>query len=251
LIPHVSLDETAQLQRSDPSGNGAVWDDRVESWEAVAASPAFRRLADVICALAEPRPDDEVVDLGAGTGLLTLALAPTVRAVTAVDSSTAMLGRLSEKAARAELSNIRPVVADLRCLPLPDESVTLAVSNYALHHLSDEAKELALGEVRRVLIPGGRLVLCDMMFALSLDPRDRRVILDKLLLLGKRGPAGLARIAKNGIRILTRSWEHPAPVRSWERMLARRHFGDISVRLLEHEAGVALARRPEAFSHAP
>jgi ubiquinone/menaquinone biosynthesis C-methylase UbiE len=244
VIPHVSLDEVARLERLDPSGNGAIWDERVESWEAVAASPAFRRLAEVVCELAKPRPEDEVVDLGAGTGLLALSLAPVVRTVMAVDSSAAMLDRLSEKAGQAQLSNIHPVLADLRCVPLADESVSLAVSNYALHHLPDEAKELALSEVRRVLVPGGRLVVCDMMFALSLSPRDRNVIFDKLALIARQGPAGLLRIAKNGIRILTRKWEHPSPAESWEQMLSDRHFTDISVQLLEHEAGIAVARRP-------
>jgi hypothetical protein len=123
--------------------------------------------------------------------------------------------------------------------------VAAALATAEIRTISPMKRELALGEVRRVLVPGGRLLVCDMMFALSLNPRDRRVILDKLLRLGRHGPAGLLRIAKNGLRILTRTWEHPAPAASWEQMLARRHFTDISVRLLEHEAGVALARRPE------
>lgn len=244
MLPHVSFDEIARRKPSDLSGNDTIWDERVESWEAVAASPAFRRLAELVCELAQPSAEDEVVDLGAGTGLLALSLAPLVRTVTAVDSSPAMLDLLVEKAGQAQLANITPVLADLRCLPLADESVSLAVSNYALHHLPDDAKELALSEIRRVLVPGGRVVVCDMMFALSLSPRDRHVILDKLSLIGKQGPAGLLRIAKNGVRILARKWEHPSPAASWERMLADRHFTDISVRLLENEAGVAVARRP-------
>lgn len=46
------------------------WDRRVSSWEAVADTAAFQRLAREIALLAQPRLDDRVVDLGAGTGLL-------------------------------------------------------------------------------------------------------------------------------------------------------------------------------------
>lgn len=242
---HVSVHEVPKLESARIS-EGAAWDGRVESWEAIAESPAFRRLAELVYELAQPNPEDEVVDLGAGTGLLTLALAPAVRSVTAVDLSPAMLDRLSQKAAAANLGNVRQLVGDLRCLPLADESVTLAVSNYAFHHLDDAGKELALSEVRRVLVPGGRLVLCDMMFTLSFGARDRRLIRDKLRLLARRGPSGFLRIAKNAGRVLGRRWEHPAPAERWERMLVRRHFCDVSVQLLAHEGGIGLARRPEA-----
>lgn len=227
-----------------PIPAGSTWDDRVDSWETVAESPAFQRFASEVQTLAAPRADDRVVDLGCGTGLLSLAFAPLVERVVAIDSSPAMLQRLAEKTATESTANIETVVADLRSLPLPDESATLAVSNYALHHLDDRGKELALSEIRRVLVPGGRLVICDMMFALSLRPSDVAVIGGKLALLARRGPAGLLRIARNGARIVTRRWEHPSPASSWEQMLAARHFTDIRVRLLEHEAGIALARRP-------
>ncbi len=226
---------------ADPS---PTWDRRVDSWEAVAQSPAFQRLAREVVALANPRAEDRVVDLGCGTGLLSLTFAPLVSHVVAVDSSPAMLRRLTEKADAAGAANVRTVASDLRSLPLPDESATLAVSNYAFHHLDDRGKELGLSEVRRILVPGGRLVVCDMMFALSPRPRNVAVIGSKVALLTRRGPAGLLRIARNAARIVTRRWEHPAPASSWERMLAARHFEEVRVAVLEHEAGIAVATRP-------
>ena len=226
------------------------WDERVESWEEVAASPAFLSIRDRILELAEPRRDDRAVDLGAGTGLLALALAPRVRELVAVDISERMLERLDDTAVADGVHNVELVVADLRRLPLEDESATLVVSNYAFHHLDDPGKELALAEARRILRPGGRLVICDMMFSLSLAPRDRRLVWEKVTGLLRRGPAGVLRILRNALRVLAGRWEQPAAPRTWEEMLVARGFEQVRIELLEHEAAVAVARRPEVSTAA-
>jgi ubiquinone/menaquinone biosynthesis C-methylase UbiE len=225
----------------DPYG----WDERVEAWEEVAASEAFVAIRDRIVEFAEARADDRVVDLGAGTGLLSLALAPRVHDLIAVDISERMLERLDDAAVADGVHNIDILVADLRRLPLEDESATLVVSNYAFHHLDDSGKELALAEARRILRPGGRLVICDMMFSLSLEPRDRRLVLEKIVALLRRGPAGVVRILRNGARVLAGRWEQPATPETWERMLVARGFENVRIELLEQEAAVAVARRPE------
>ena len=221
------------------------WDERVEAWEEVASSSAFLAIRDRIVALAEPRRDDLVVDLGAGTGLLALALAPRVQELVAVDISERMLERLDDAAAADGVHNVEPLVADLRRLPLEDESATLVVSNYAFHHLDDPGKELALAEARRILRPGGRLVVCDMMFSLSLEPRDRRLVWEKVRGLVKRGPAGVVRILRNGVRVVAGRWEQPATPESWLEMLEARGFEQVRIELLAHEAAVAVARRPD------
>jgi ubiquinone/menaquinone biosynthesis C-methylase UbiE len=221
------------------------WDERVEAWEEVAVTPGFLAIRDRIVELAEPRRDDLVVDLGAGTGLLARALAPRVHEVVAVDLSERMLARLDDEVAADGLYNVETVVGDLRRLPLEDESATLVVSNYAFHHLHDTGKELALAEARRILRPGGRLVICDMMFSLSLGTRDRRLVRQKVVAMLKRGPAGVWRIARNAARLAAGRWEQPATPETWERMLVARGFEKVQIELLAHEAAVAVARRPD------
>jgi SAM-dependent methyltransferase len=221
------------------------WDDRVQAWEEVSGSPVFARLAARVLEIAAPVAGETVVDLGAGTGLLALTAAQTAASVIAVDYSQPMLTRLLENAHNAGVSNLCCFHADLRELPLADASADVVVSSYAFHHLDDHGKELALAEARRVLRPGGRLVICDMMFALSLRGEDRSVIAGKLAAVARKGPGGIIRIVRNAGRVAAGRWEHPSPPATWHRLLKARQFADVRVEMVENEAGVAVAVRPK------
>lgn len=221
------------------------WDDHVLEAEELARTDGFQRLRDEIVGRAKPQADDVVVDIGAGTGLLTLALAPRVRKVWAIDLSPAMIDYLTTKAASGELDNVEAATATAISLPLVDQAATVVVSNYCYHHLSDADKERGLAEAFRVLRPGGRLVIGDMMFRVDVaDPRSRRVLASKLGALLSRGPAGLLRVVKNALRLMTGRWEHPADAEWWRRGLQRAGFREVDVELLEHEGGIISARRP-------
>lgn len=223
---------------------GKDWDQHVLDAEELARSDGFARLRDQIVRLAQPKPDDVVVDVGAGTGLLTLALAPRVAEVHAVDISPAMLEYLAMKATGAHLENVETVPANALSLPLADVSASLVVSNYCYHHLSDEDKERGILEVFRVLRPGGRVVIGDMMFRVQVaDSRSRKVIVSKVRTLLRRGPAGGLRLLKNVLRLLFGRWEQPADAAWWRRALERAGYTDIRIRLLEHEGGIITARR--------
>ena len=104
-------------------------------------------------------PDWIVGDLGCGSGTLTEVFAPFVRRVVAVDDSAAMLAEARERL--AAFDNVDLHRADLECLPLEDRSLDAATLVLVLHHLPDPAK--AVGEVARVLRPGGRLLVVDML----------------------------------------------------------------------------------------
>jgi ubiquinone/menaquinone biosynthesis C-methylase UbiE len=158
-----------------------VWDHHVSDAEEIARSAGFRGLRDRILELAGPRADDRVVDIGAGTGLLTLPAAEQTAHVWAIDIAPPMCEYLRTKAASGGLDNVDVAVASAVSLPLVDESADLVVSNYCFHHLDDAGKERALREAERVLVPGGRLVFGDMMFRVGLaDARDREVVSAKV-----------------------------------------------------------------------
>ncbi len=221
------------------------WDAHVEHMQQLAGSPAFQALRDRVVELACLRADDRVLDIGAGTGLLTLAAAPRVRHVSAVDISPAMCARLSSNLEREAIGNVEVLTDTATALPLPDGSVDAVISNYCLHHLDDGAKRVALAEIARVLRPGGRLVFADMMFNLDLvDRRNRAVVALLIKRVLRHGPAGILRLAKNATRIATGRWERPATVDWWRQELHLAGFTSVSVRALQHEGGIACARAP-------
>lgn len=106
-------------------------------------------------------PRGRYADLGIGDGLLTLMLAETAERVTAVDLSSEMLGQLRQRAAAAGLTNIETVEGDIDDLPLEDASHDVVVLSQALHH--SEKPRRALAEAVRVLAPGGRLLVIDLL----------------------------------------------------------------------------------------
>jgi ubiquinone/menaquinone biosynthesis C-methylase UbiE len=220
------------------------WNDHVADAEEIARSPGFVDLRDRIIELAEPASGDVVVDVGSGTGLLSLALAPRVSRVWAIDIAPAMTEYLRAKAASADLQNVDAVTASAVSLPLVEASADLLVSNYCFHHLSDGEKQRALAEAHRVLRPGGRLVFGDMMFRVGIhDARDRKVVKDKIRAMLRRGLPGVIRLAKNAIRFAGRRGEQPAPAEWWESALERAGFEQVETQVLAHEGGVARARR--------
>jgi ubiquinone/menaquinone biosynthesis C-methylase UbiE len=221
------------------------WDKHVENLERLCDTPAFRTLRDRILELADLDPSDRVLDVGAGTGLLALAASPSVATVTALDVSPAMCGHLEAKLEGLETTNVRVLTDSATDLPLRDETIDVALSNYCFHHLTDAEKMAALIEIRRVLRGGGRLVIGDMMFGLSLaERRDRAVLVGVVKRMLARGPSGIGRLLRNAARIFTGRGEHPARPGWWRAALCEVGFVDVSVSTLAHEGGIAVARRP-------
>jgi SAM-dependent methyltransferase len=221
---------------------GQKWDRRVEEWHShVTSAAAFGQVRDQLLRASAAKPTDACVDLGAGTGFVTTALAPLVSSVLAVDISASMSASLAGQAARDGLSNVSAEVHDLREFGLPPASVDLVVSSYALHHLVDPDKRALVARAASWLRPGGRLVIADMMFGRGGSRRDRDILRQKVIALAAKGPGGWWRIAKNLTRYgLGVGDEHPATPEFWQAALRDAGLVAIGFQPVVAEAGLVM-----------
>jgi ubiquinone/menaquinone biosynthesis C-methylase UbiE len=103
----------------------------------------------------------QVLDVGCGAGHLGFAVAPGVGSVVACDLSPEMLAAVDAEAARRGLTNLRTRQARAESLPFADASFDAVCTRFSAHHWSDLARGLA--EMRRVLKPGGRALVIDIV----------------------------------------------------------------------------------------
>lgn len=118
-----------------------------------------------------------VADIGIGTGNLGAKFLPNHKVI-GVDQSEKMLKKCKEKHPTIETRN-----GHFLALPLLDQSVDAIVSSYALHHLPDEEKLLALKEMKRVLKPNGQIGIVDLMFQ---DEIHRKNVLNQFRKAGNQ-----------------------------------------------------------------
>lgn len=130
-----------------------------DAWAALTESRARRRCLE----LARVRDGEAVLEVAVGTGLTFEAL---LRAnphgrTAGVDLTPAMLARAERRARRTGL-RFELTPGDAHRLAFPDRSFDLVVNNYMFDLLPEADFAAVLGEMRRVLRPGGRLVLVNM-----------------------------------------------------------------------------------------
>ncbi len=102
-----------------------------------------------------------VADLGAGEGTLAQLLAQRAEKVIAVDLSPKMVEFGQELATRNGLTNLEYRIGDIESPPIEDGSLDLAVLSQALHHA--EHPQRAIDSAFRILKPGGRLIVLDLV----------------------------------------------------------------------------------------
>jgi ubiquinone/menaquinone biosynthesis C-methylase UbiE len=112
-----------------------------------------------VVALCAAQPHWLALDIATGTGHTALALAPHVASVVGIDLTPEMLAEAERLRTQRGIANVSFRTGDVHRLPFTDAAFDLVTCRRAAHHFSDIT--LALREMRRVLRPGGRLVIDD------------------------------------------------------------------------------------------
>jgi ubiquinone/menaquinone biosynthesis C-methylase UbiE len=134
-------------------------------WYGWVIEPLERRYRRLALARAAIRPHDRVLEVAVGAGSALLEILERVdrsEAVYGVDLSPRMLATAKRRAQRAGYTNLCLLEAEARALPFPADAFDLLFSSYMLDLIGLDEMPVVLGEFRRVLRPGGRLVLVSM-----------------------------------------------------------------------------------------
>lgn len=132
-------------------------------------------------AVADLCPGETVLDLGSGAGLDVLLSArrvgPSGRAI-GLDMTDQMLALARRHAAEAGVTNVEFLRGHIEAIPLPDSSVDVVISNCVLTLSAD--KPAVFAEIARVLKPGGRMGISDMLAEPSLTDAERAARADRV-----------------------------------------------------------------------
>lgn len=127
-------------------------------WDSLRQSFFSESVREAALAAAGVQTGELAADIGAGSGFVTEALLAVGLTVKAVDPSAQMLEVMRAKFAGS--SNVDYVLGDAEQVPLADRSVGYSFANMCLHHV--EYPSRAVGEMARILQPGGKLVITDL-----------------------------------------------------------------------------------------
>ncbi len=165
-------------------------------------------------ALAQITPGETVLDLGSGGGidvLLSARRVGTTGKVYGLDMTDEMLELARANQAKAGVTNVEFLKGDIEHIPLPDNSVDLIISNCVINLLPD--KDRVLAEAFRVLKPGGRLAVSDIVVRGEIPTEIRRNIelwagcvagaLEEKEYIAKLERAGFERVSIEPTRVYT------------------------------------------------
>jgi ArsR family transcriptional regulator len=149
------LAERARIASESFRGTGADWDE-MRALDLPAASVEAALLA-----LIPENAPGRLLDIGTGTGRVLELLAPRVREALGIDASKAMLALARARLSKTELAHCAVRLGDMYRLPLADATFDTAVLQMVLHYAEDPAG--AMAETLRVLRPGGKLIVVDLV----------------------------------------------------------------------------------------
>lgn len=145
------------------------FDEKAESYDDT-KRPEYHACRDLVIELADPQPEETVLDLGTGTGAIALELADQAATVIGRDISERMLEVADEKATEAGIGNVSFGVGRFLDPQYAGEA-DIITTNFALHHLDDDRKRAAIDALIEQFEPR-RFVLGDVMFFGEPDPSE-------------------------------------------------------------------------------
>jgi ubiquinone/menaquinone biosynthesis C-methylase UbiE len=148
-VAHASGAKKASSRRHFDRWAGRYERDRASRWLAELQGQAVAAL--------DLNADDRLLDVGCGTGAAVRDTAPLVHRAVGVDLSPAMISRARELAAEVPAAEF--LVADSERLPFDEQTFTAVLCTTSFHHYPDPRR--AVGEMARVLTPGGRVAIGD------------------------------------------------------------------------------------------
>jgi len=207
--------ESEQQQRER-----ALWDSRAGYYDNQVLriyEEAYRLTIEAILAIVNS--SSNVLEMGCGTGIVTVAIAPNVREITGIDISPKMIAKAQEKALRQNIENVTFKVLDASELPFPDHAFDVVLLPNLLHLVAQPDR--VIKESRRLLKPGGTLVtVTDCLGAPAPFKIQIQLLYGRLLkLFGKMKnlhfykPSDLKQLlSDNGFEIMKEGRMHQEPI---------------------------------------
>ncbi len=173
----ISVDEV--LNEIDPFTPPAELGDAVETrahdvfaqiagtWDRIRTARVPGDLDGLVADRARLAPDDNALDVGTGTGVVAMHVAPKVKRVVGVDRSLPMLRVARDRVATSGSRNVLMEFGDLLDLPIRPESIDVAFCSLVLRLVAKPSD--AVANITRTLRPGGRIVVCDTLRASDSD----------------------------------------------------------------------------------
>jgi SAM-dependent methyltransferase len=213
---------------------------------AITAADLTARFVDAV----DVGPETTILDVACGPGIITAHLAAKARAVVAFDLTPEMLQQARARCAKAGLTNVTFEQGSATALPFADSSFDCVVTRLSIHHF--DAPRLVLDEMFRVLKPGGKFVLADVVSSADARCSELQNAIEVL-----RDPSHVrmlpaielaALITGAGFAIDTQAtWDQPRKFEEWaaivddpQRMAPLRTIVDRLARAGEH-AGMGLS----------
>jgi ubiquinone/menaquinone biosynthesis C-methylase UbiE len=213
-----------------------------------------RGLLDLVVRNARVKNGDKILDLGCGTGLLSLKCLQKARcAVMGADYSKEMLGILKDKIKKLKLSDrISLCLMDAASLKFKDRTFDKVVSSVALHHLTDKLP--ALKRIRRVLKPGGLFIIGEVDMDATGKHTDTKRLKRMLRVLEQEwipalkdaGVEAFSTMFDNGKKHILNQGEYGLSLKQWARLCRKAGFVRVLVkRVPRHKVfGIVVAKKP-------